>query len=608
MSAPLSINSDTPAPTGADRPPATYGIEQVLRAEREYLEAWRHRTGRAADRPLSGLALSGGGIRSAVYGLGVMQALAKHGLLERFDYLSTVSGGGYIGASLTWCTSRAVGLGFDVSAARLPFGIDDPASVPRAPAPAATILRHLRRHGSYLVPGHGIGWLSGAAIVLRGILLNLGVVWLPAITVVFAAILWLRHRVAGTDARWVLPWLDPLRLGGILLIAFALASIVYSLRSATRSGRVEGRGIPYLARRRFESRTPWLFRPAIVLLVLGSMSPLVALLDTHSWFGNGGLVGGAMTFFGALGGLWSRFVPKGASAARVPAWTGPAGAALVLYGMALLGFWLATQLVPATAAPRPSSVAILLVLPILALAVALCVDLNYTTLHRYYRDRLMEAFLPDFGHGGVPVRPEATAADKARLHEMCDPDAPAAPYHLLNTHVVLTSLDERAGTDAAARERLRLRGGDSFLLSPRSCGSRVTGWCDTSRFMSGSLTLATAMAISGAAVNPNAAAAGVGPQRSTSFAVLMSLLNIRLGFWAPNPRGRRRDPIPNHVHPGLTGCIDRLTPDSDFLELTDGGNFENVGVYELLRRNVRTILVCDAGADPDYPSPTCKTS
>ena len=436
--------------------------------------------------------------------------------------------------------------------------------------------------------------------MLRGILLNLGVVWLPAITVVFAAILWLRHRVAGTDARWVLPWLDPLRLGGILLIAFALASIVYSLRSATRSGRVEGRGIPYLARRRFESRTPWLFRPAIVLLVLGSMSPLVALLDTHSWFGNGGLVGGAMTFFGALGGLWSRFVPKGASAARVPAWTGPAGAALVLYGMALLGFWLATQLVPATAAPRPSSVAILLVLPILALAVALCVDLNYTTLHRYYRDRLMEAFLPDFGHGGVPVRPEATAADKARLHEMCDPDAPAAPYHLLNTHVVLTSLDERAGTDAAARERLRLRGGDSFLLSPRSCGSRVTGWCDTSRFMSGSLTLATAMAISGAAVNPNAAAAGVGPQRSTSFAVLMSLLNIRLGFWAPNPRGRRRDPIPNHVHPGLTGCIDRLTPDSDFLELTDGGNFENVGVYELLRRNVRTILVCDAGADPDY--------
>ena len=268
--------------------------------------------------------------------------------------------------------------------------------------------------------------------------------------------------------------------------------------------------------------------------------------------------------------------------------------------MALLGFWLAMRLVPATAPMRPSSIAILLVLLILAPLVALCVELNYTTLHRYYRDRLMKAFLPDLGSGGMPVRRQASAADKARLHEMCDPTAPAAPHHLLNTHAVLTSLDEGVGSDAAARDRLRLRGGDSVLLSPRSCGSRVTGWCETSRFMSGSLTLATAMAISGAAVNPNAAAAGVGPQRSTSFAVLMSLLNIRLSFWAPNPRGRRRDPIPNHIHPGLTGCIDRLTPDSDFLELTDGGHFETLGVYETLRRNARTILICDAGADPDY--------
>src|SRR5690242_15330549 len=50
----------------------------------------------------SGLALSGGGIRSAVYCLGVLQHLARDRLLEKFDYLSTVSGGGYIGTSLTW--------------------------------------------------------------------------------------------------------------------------------------------------------------------------------------------------------------------------------------------------------------------------------------------------------------------------------------------------------------------------------------------------------------------------------------------------------------------------------------------------------------------------
>src|SRR5262245_23346080 len=44
------------------------------------------------------LALSGGGIRSATFNLGVLQALAERKLLTRLDYLSTVSGGGYIGS------------------------------------------------------------------------------------------------------------------------------------------------------------------------------------------------------------------------------------------------------------------------------------------------------------------------------------------------------------------------------------------------------------------------------------------------------------------------------------------------------------------------------
>ncbi len=47
-----------------------------------------------------GLALSGGGIRSATFCLGILQALASKRLLRRIDFLSTVSGGGYIGAFL----------------------------------------------------------------------------------------------------------------------------------------------------------------------------------------------------------------------------------------------------------------------------------------------------------------------------------------------------------------------------------------------------------------------------------------------------------------------------------------------------------------------------
>ena len=70
---------------------------------------------------LVGLALSGGGIRSATFSLGVMQRLAKEGWLKHVDYLSTVSGGGYIGGSLTWLlnASRA----FRTTSDKFPFRV-----------------------------------------------------------------------------------------------------------------------------------------------------------------------------------------------------------------------------------------------------------------------------------------------------------------------------------------------------------------------------------------------------------------------------------------------------------------------------------------------------
>src|SRR5690606_32422570 len=54
----------------------------------------------ADEQPLSALCLSGGGIRSATFNLGVLQTLARQGLLGKFDYLSSVSGGGYIASWL----------------------------------------------------------------------------------------------------------------------------------------------------------------------------------------------------------------------------------------------------------------------------------------------------------------------------------------------------------------------------------------------------------------------------------------------------------------------------------------------------------------------------
>ncbi len=113
---------------------------------------------------LVGLALSGGGIRSATFNLGVLQALDRHGLLKHLDYLSTVSGGGFIGSCLT-ALLRSSGR----------------KSGPPAPFPFAhshgaeeeETVQYLRGHSDYLAPKGPIDYLRAFALLSRGIALNL---------------------------------------------------------------------------------------------------------------------------------------------------------------------------------------------------------------------------------------------------------------------------------------------------------------------------------------------------------------------------------------------------------------------------------------------------
>ena len=86
---------------------------------------------------LAGLALSGGGIRSASFCLGALQALDKAGVLKNIDYLSTVSGGGYIGTSLSAAMTHSKGdFPFTSSLTQ-----DEPYPV-----------QHIRNHSNYLFP------------------------------------------------------------------------------------------------------------------------------------------------------------------------------------------------------------------------------------------------------------------------------------------------------------------------------------------------------------------------------------------------------------------------------------------------------------------------
>jgi hypothetical protein len=143
------------------------GSATLCAAERAAIQSRRqhYRLPAASDDNLMGLALSGGGIRSATFSLGVLQALAGRDLLKHIDYLSTVSGGGYIGSSLLWWLSglsgRRFGLGpYDEASPEksFPYGTDDP-SVWRDRAGLETgpkLLRNLKENGNYLTPGGGI--------------------------------------------------------------------------------------------------------------------------------------------------------------------------------------------------------------------------------------------------------------------------------------------------------------------------------------------------------------------------------------------------------------------------------------------------------------------
>ncbi len=92
--------------TPAGKEPETISLSQVVEEELRQVRSSRAKrlepdeNRNDARGSLIGLAFSGGGIRSATFNLGILQGLAQLGLLRKFDYLSTVSGGGYIGSWL----------------------------------------------------------------------------------------------------------------------------------------------------------------------------------------------------------------------------------------------------------------------------------------------------------------------------------------------------------------------------------------------------------------------------------------------------------------------------------------------------------------------------
>lgn len=225
------------------------------------------------------------------------------------------------------------------------------------------------------------------------------------------------------------------------------------------------------------------------------------------------------------------------------------------------------------------------------------VDINSFSLHELYKNRLVRCYLG------------ATTKDRPRgtftgLHKDDDLNLSdlrkQRPLHLFGAALNLTQGKNLAWQERKAAAFTYSPWHCGFALAPSHCEAVETATesakskSDFYRRTSG-IKVGTAMATSGAAVSPNMGAAS-NPAR----AFMLTLFNVRLGHWTPNPRFRKvgsGGPIVS-FWPLLLEFFGYSNEERNFVYLSDGGHFENTGVYELVRRQCRVIVAVDAGADP----------
>ncbi|MBF0621466.1 MAG: hypothetical protein HQL54_06025 [Magnetococcales bacterium] len=568
----------------------TSAFDDVLDAEWKRVHQRRKLADQHEDktegRPenLVGLAFSGGGIRSATFNLGVIQKLNKSGLLNKVDYLSTVSGGGYLGGSYTWFASK-LNKGFPFEEGRLCFVENSSENSDGTPK---KMVEWLRKHGSYLVDGISGGKWSFVAAILLGSVVNLAI-----IVPVLMAFLWLG------GLNWIPPFMsstvdlfpflkvDPLipalsffqflfRSGLVMLAGLIGFMILYGVFSGlVHAFPFKGRArifrymgmmlwvslscivaglIPELAAFHKESDSV----VAQIVQGLGGLSAIVSPLFTSSDDNNASVVKQIIVGIGLFLVVYLGLVHLYRISVDLPG-----GMIFSLVGVSVVG--------------------------------SIFSNINRYSLHRYYRDRLLEAYMPpanvdDVLAGRSPL--DLHASNACHMDKIGQTEA---PFHLINTNMVTVS---------SKCDRLKSRGGDSFVISPEYCGAPSTGYADSAKWTKGSMDLATAYSISGAAVGSNTLAL----TQYRPIAFLMSVFNIRLGYWTRNPfanktgstnfqKAIRANPIVCALKE-MTGL--GFSENSWHVKLTDGGHFENLGVYELIRRQCDTIIVSDAGMDSEW--------
>ncbi len=234
-----------------------------------------------------------------------------------------------------------------------------------------------------------------------------------------------------------------------------------------------------------------------------------------------------------------------------------------------------------------------LVVPVVVMGAR--IDVNRFSLHGAYRDRLIRSYLGASRLPGTRQPDPFTGFDEQDNLQM----------HALRgnrpLHVVNATLNLVGGGNLAWQDRKA----ESFTVSPLHCGSWQLGYRDAARYglhpgTDRAISLGTALAISGAAASPN-----MGYNSSPVVTFLLAFFNVRLGWWLGNPGrfGARTyaQPGPRFAPRPLIAETFGLTDDRHpYVYLSDGGHFDNLGLYEMVIRRCRYLVAIDAEADGEY--------
>jgi Patatin-like phospholipase len=636
----------------------------------------------------TGLALSGGGIRSATFNLGLLQGLNHHNLLDLFDYLSTVSGGGYIGG---WWSAwkhrvgRKVGLEFP----SVPVDPKQKAQVEQPPEPNE--IRHLREFSNFLIPRLGVFnmdmWYGVVAIlsgmvptlIMGGCLLGIGcAIWLlfylgfsgftalplvsevsgPWVAICSAADmailsalvlisfeLWWRH-VAGIrkgSTNFAAPEFKKSAtiatcVAAAAMIILEIPAVANAIRNLLETffalelcGELQFSlvnpllawwvaSLAVLAVRYVDFwRRPAASTPAVVAAssrVLGRLLGLtiawvllsvaweagrilVLTIEGRPWLaaGYGGVAVAAAETFRRVRS-WMNAQPNKAQTGFFTDRLKPLIPQILAYFVVVMAYVLIAALV-GELLKIPLLLVALTIIAACALA-GFCrfLDPEALGLHWFYRERILRTYV---GASNTALSDEPHAAPKPEQNRQTDVDvrddvamadlAKGESDFVRPLHLICCTANDLFGEQLGNL----YRGARSAVLSPH--GISIGDVCTAAP----GLTLSNAQTASAAAFNSQMGSLSMRLGPAVSF--LMAALNLRLGLWIrlAEKRGQelwRGFLLLSEFWSGTT-CPAPLTLPHD-VHLSDGGHFENLGLYELVRRHCRFIIASDCGADPEY--------